>query len=88
MGKVWVLYNIMPEGADTPMEAIVEAIPNIMPENVRVETVEIKPIAFGLRMVVAALLMDDAEGIVENVERALGSIEGVQNVEVKDQTLI
>jgi len=88
MGKVAAAYNLMPEDLEYPVEKIAEAIPGCLPEGVELSAFEIKPLAFGLKVIEATFVMDDTEGVVDRLEESLANIPGLQNVETLSITLI
>jgi len=88
MGKVAAAYNLMPEDLESPVEKIAEAIPGYLPEGVELSAFEIKPLAFGLKVIEATFVMDDVEGVVDRLEESLANIPGLQNVETLSITLI
>ncbi|MDH7509370.1 MAG: elongation factor 1-beta [Methanomassiliicoccales archaeon] len=88
MGKVAAVYNLMPDDISIPMEEIARKIAGVVPEGVEVAKIEVKPVAFGLKMLTATFVMADAEGIVDKLETALHAIKGIQSVEAISLTLI
>jgi elongation factor 1-beta len=88
MGKVAAAYNLMPEDPDYPTEKITEAIPDHVPEGVRLSAAEVKPLAFGLKVIEATFVMEDSEGMIDRLEQALTEIPGLQSVETSSVTLI
>jgi elongation factor 1-beta len=49
---------------------------------------EVKPFAFGLKVLDITFLMNDSEGIMDRLEEKLRSIEGIQGVESTQVTLV
>jgi len=88
MGKVAVTYKLMPENPEVSIERVRDAIPGVVPEGITINTIQTKPLAFGLRVVEVTFLMDDKEGLVDRLEEALHSIGGIQNVDVVSVSLI
>ena len=88
MGRVAATYNLMPDGPSIDMEAVKAKMPQIVPEGVTVLKGEVKPFAFGLKILDITFLMNDAEGIMDLLEEKLRSIEGIQGVESTQVTLI
>jgi len=88
MGKVAAAYNLMPEDPDYPVENITDAIPDSIPDGVKMSAFEVKPLAFGLKVIEATFVMQDEEGIVDKLEEALNVIPGIQSVETSSITLI
>jgi elongation factor 1-beta len=88
MGKVAAAYNLMPEDPDFPIERIKRAIPGSLPDGVKMEQIEVKPLAFGLKVIEATFVMEDSEGIVTELEQSLRNIPGLKNVETLSISLI
>ena len=88
MGKVAAVYNLMPQDTDVSMEDVAKRIPEVMPKGVRIVRLETKPFAFGLKILEAGFLMEDAAGITDDLEASLQKIEGVQTVEPVSVSLI
>ncbi|MCL2785800.1 MAG: elongation factor 1-beta [Methanomassiliicoccaceae archaeon] len=89
MGKIAATYDLMPESTDVPLESVVETLKNVLPEGVSIIETKIVPVAFGLKKVVAGLLIDDTdESIGSKLEDGLRSIPGVENVECTSSALL
>ncbi len=88
MGDVAATYSLMPSDVESPIEKMREAIPGVIPEEVTVKNIEIKPLAFGLKILEVTFLMEDREGIIDRLEEALQSIEGVKNIDTVSMTLV
>ncbi|HUV24792.1 MAG TPA: elongation factor 1-beta [Methanomassiliicoccales archaeon] len=88
MGKVAAAYNLMPEDPEYPIENITDAIPKAVPDGATLSGLEVKPLAFGLKVIEVTFIMDDTEGIIDRLEESLGKVPGVQNVETLSLTLI
>ncbi len=89
MGEVAITYRLMPDGPDVDIESIVETIRTGGPEWARVNDVQIKPIAFGLKSIEALIVMGDKSGNnPDDVEKFLAGIPGIQNVETVNMTLL
>ncbi len=88
MGKVAATYTLMPDGPSIDMEALKAKMPGVVPEGVTVLKGEVKPFAFGLKVLDITFLMSDSEGIVDRLEEKLRSIEGIQGVESTQVTLV
>ncbi|MFH1445350.1 MAG: elongation factor 1-beta [Nanoarchaeota archaeon] len=75
MGDVILVYKIMPDCPDS-FDKVKKALEELKP--VRLEE---EPIAFGLKAFKFTTIVPDQGGLVEELERKLESIEGVQSVE-------
>jgi elongation factor 1-beta len=82
LGEVGIIYKVMPDGPDIDLEVLKKKISEAIPENAKLNKIEEKPIAFGLKALEVQIILDDREGGAEKVEHALNQIENVQSVEV------
>jgi elongation factor 1-beta len=82
MGEVIVTFKVMPTGVDVDLDAL-EAQIN---EAVKADRIKREPIAFGLVALNVIKIVQDAAGVVDEVETELTKIEGVGSVEVTGLT--
>ena len=86
MGKVAITYRIMPEGIEVDLAGLAAAVKNTLgPKLVKMEE---KPVAFGLKAIMATVIIDDRSGEGEAVEASLGSLPGVGSVETQEMGLV
>jgi len=76
--------RIMPEGVDTDLEAVKKNIENLVSEKAKIHSMDVKPIAFGLKSLEANLLFNDKQGGFEDIEEKIKKIKGVREVETID----
>ncbi len=88
MGTVAATYALMPEDTEFDFQALIAKLPSLVPANVKVAKAEIKPLAFGLKKLEAAFVMEDAPGLVDQLEEALRAVPGIQNVETEQVSLL
>ncbi len=88
MGNVMLVYKIMPEGTETDLEEIKEKIRSIVEERGEFKGSNEEKVAFGLKAIVAKIVIPDEGGIVDEMEEKLRDIDHVQSVEAEDITLI
>ncbi|MCD6382974.1 MAG: elongation factor 1-beta [Thermoplasmata archaeon] len=88
MGKVGLIYRILPEGVEIDLDRIAEEVEGCLPEGGEILKKEIKPFAFGLKSLEVHLTLDDRQGGADSLEAALKKIEGVQSVELLHMSLI
>lgn len=88
MGDVSVTYQIMPESVNVDLKKLQEKIRERMPENVRIMGFQVKPVAFGLQVLLMNVIMPDEEGGADKVQDILEALEEVNTVDVVDLTLV
>ena len=82
MAKIVAGYDIYPTDSEVDMDGIITAIPEAMPEGIRILETEIKPVAFGLKKVFAGFMIEsEDEDIGTRLEEGLRAIKDVENVE-------
>ncbi|MBO4797992.1 MAG: translation elongation factor EF-1beta [Candidatus Methanomethylophilaceae archaeon] len=88
MGQIVAGYDLMPEGTDVDLQAVIDSLPSVLPAGVKLLETKIAPVAFGLMKVNAGFLIDDSdEGVGGKLEDALRSIKGIEGVECVSQTV-
>lgn len=86
MGKVAATYRILPEGTEVSLHDLEASVRGVLGE--RLVKLEEMPIAFGLKALMATVIISDASGESEAVESSLSSLPGVSSVEVHEMGLI
>ena len=89
MGTVAVTLKVMPSSTDVELGKIKEEIANVVSKekDVKLQSIEEEPIAFGLKALHVLLMMPDTHG-TDNIEKAIASIADVESVEAGDVTLL
>ena len=82
MGSVIVTFKIMPEGIETNLDTIEDALK----KEINPQRMKRVPIAFGLNSIEIVKLVEEKEGELERITDVIKKIEGVKEVEVKDLT--
>jgi len=80
MGEVAVTFRIMPKDADVDLRGIEKDVRSLA----EVRSVELEPVAFGLKALRVLVVVPDAAGGTEEVERRLREIKGVGNIQAVD----
>ena len=88
MGKVAVLFRLMPRGVETDLVAVQKVVPATVPAGVTVRGTQIRDVAFGLKSLLVSVVMDDAGGILESTEHALAKLPEIESVEVMEEGLL
>jgi elongation factor 1-beta len=77
------VLKVMPDSADRDLKKLEESLKAVLPKSAKLQGVQIKPIAFGLKALLFAITVSDAEGGTEGVEEAFLKVPGVENVTVE-----
>ena len=90
MGMVAMTYKINPDAdvEDVDADAIAASVQSLGNEVYNVQSVEVKPLAFGLKFVQVHVVMDDGEGLADALESKISEISGVGEIEVLSMGLI
>lgn len=88
MGKVAVLFRLMPRGVDSDLGAVARQIGTSVPTGVTVRGTQVRDVAFGLKCLLVSVVMDDAGGVLESTEHALAKFPEVESVEVMEEGLL
>lgn len=82
-----VVFKIMPEDADIDPKKLGEAalatVQRIQPD-AKVQNIELKPVAFGLKSVNVTVLMSDGAGGPDAIEEAFSALPGVGSASVAE----
>ena len=88
MGKVAVLFRLMPRGVEVDLGTAQRAVPTAVPAGVTVRGTQIRDVAYGLKTLLVAVVMDDTGGVLESTEHALAKLPGIESVEVMEEGLL
>ena len=88
MGDVAITYKVMPEGLETDLNELKEKLNNDLGQICRVNKIEERPLAFGLKALIVQVIMKDGEGVVDMLEAKIREVPGVQNADVEDMGLL
>jgi len=85
-----VKLKVMPKDINVRLEEIESKIKEILKkfENSEFHSSEIKPIAFGLKALEVTLLITEAKSELEDIEKEILKLEGVESVDEIDIHLI
>ena len=88
MGKVAVLFRLMPRGVETDLRVVQRVLTGALPAGVTVRGSQIRDIAFGLKSLLVSVVMDDTGGVLESTEHALAKLPEIESVEVMEEGLL
>ncbi len=89
MGMVAVTFKVMPGSADADLDAIKKQVKENLSriKNIKLEQVEEKPVAFGLKCLEVLVTMPDTGG-TDKIEEEIANVPGIESVNTEDVTLI
>ncbi len=82
--NVVATLRILPEGVDVDLGKIEKSIAGLQGAAMKLNSAEKKPIAFGLEALEATLLLNDAQGGIEELQERIMQLPGVSQVDVID----
>ena len=83
MGEVLVKYRVMPDGPETDLDVLQQAMASALPAEIaKVSACAAVPFAFGMKALVTTVIIQDEEGNSDKVEEMLREVEGVQGLEL------
>jgi translation elongation factor aEF-1 beta len=90
MVMVAMTYKINPDSDvdNVDTDAIATTITGMGDEVYNIQSVEVKPLAFGLKFVQVHVVMDDGEGLADALEGRMSEIHGVGEIEVLSMGLL
>lgn len=74
--------RIMPDNVDVDLEGVKGKVGELAGEYGKLDSAEVKPIAFGLTAIEATVLLADDQGGLDQLEEKIKKIEGVADVEL------
>ncbi len=84
MGEVAAKIKIMPAGVETDLEALKGGLEAVIPEGAKLHGFTEEPIAFGLKAIIAVVVVGDIEGGTDRVEEAFAAVDDVESVSVME----
>lgn len=86
MADVVITLNVMPESPEYDLNELEKKVVEKIKEFSEIDNhkTEIKPVAFGLKMLSIMFVMPEDKGSTEPLEESIKNIEGILNVEVAD----
>lgn len=84
MGEVAAKIKIMPAGVETDLVALKGRLEAVIPEGVKLHGFSEEPIAFGLKAIIAVVVVGDIEGGTDRVEEAFAAVDDVESVSVME----
>ena len=83
MAKVVATVKIFPESTEVDLEELKAKIEEKLPEGSNIHSSEKVPIAFGLNALRVNIIVPEAEGGTDHIEKAISEIDEVSEIEVE-----
>ena len=80
MGNVICIYEILPDSPES-LGKVKKGLEELKPESI-----EEVPIAFGLKSLTVKIVIPEEDGALDSIENKLNDIDGVTSVELKHST--
>ena len=81
MGKIIIVYKIFPTESTVNLEDIKEKIQEKLADIASIKKFAEEPIAFGLCALKVNMVLPEKEGIADETEKRIASIEGVGQIQ-------
>jgi len=84
MGEVVAQIKVMPDDADTDLDALEDGLRGALPEAAELNGIKREDVAFGLVALLVNVAVEDEAGGTEAVEEAFAGVDDVESVSVED----
>ena len=81
MGKIIIVYKIMPAESTVDLKVIKQKIQEKLADIASIKKFAEEPIAFGLCALKVNMVLPETEGIADETEKRIASIEGVGQIQ-------
>lgn len=88
MAKVLMVVKILPKDSETSLDELFKAVESNLPKDVKIADRRIEDIGFGLKALVLGFLMPEVDGIGEQLEAYLATVEHVGEFDVISVTRV
>lgn len=91
VGEVGIIYKVTPESVELDLKVLQKNIVKSLSKSSikhKINKIEEKPIAFGLKALEIQIVLDDKSGGSEELEGLLQATKGVQSVDVVQMGLL
>lgn len=86
MARLLLVCKILPTGTDVDIDKLPSVIAASLPPEISARNHQKEPLAFGLFFLKMEFIMDDAGGLLDKLEAAVRSVDGVSEFEVLQQS--
>jgi len=86
MAQLLLICKILPEGTEVDIDQLPGRIAERLPSDIKARNHQKEPLAFGLYYLKMEFVMEDAGGLLDRLEQAVRSVDGVSEFEVLQQS--
>jgi elongation factor 1-beta len=81
LGKIIIVYKIFPAESTVDLEVLKEKITQKLADIASIKKFAEEPIAFGLKALKVNMVLPEKEGIADETEKRMATIEGVGQIQ-------
>jgi len=82
MGSYVIRLKLLPNDVATEHQKIVDAVSGALPQEAKIRSQRVEPIAFGLSAIIVDVVAPEEEGVVDRVEQSIAGVSLVGQCEL------
>jgi translation elongation factor aEF-1 beta len=82
VGSYVIRLKLLPTDISTEHQKIVDAVAGVLPQDAKIRSQRIEPIAFGLSAVIVDVVAPEEEGVIDKVEQSIAGVSLVGQCEL------
>ncbi|MGD0146747.1 MAG: elongation factor 1-beta [Nitrososphaerales archaeon] len=73
MGSYVIRLKVLPQDTTTEHQKIIDSVAGVLPDQAKIRSQKIEPIAFGLSAIIVDIVAPEEEGMIEKIEAAVSA---------------
>jgi elongation factor 1-beta len=73
MGSYVIRLKVLPQDTTTEHQKIIDSVAGMLPDQAKIRSQKIEPIAFGLSAIIVDIVAPEEEGMIEKIEAAVSA---------------